>query len=192
MLNKPANFSAARHQSLHATSFGLFGEGALPPAELSQSITSVEQALAGSLGPTVVFARSRTKDGDATAEAAPLWEWLPDTFISQVWCNRVALTGTGLETEIAFQDGSNFLQLPPEFLRAHQIISHLHGPEFFLVDGTSFVRAVFDLGEEGRQPNLSGNVAAADGGSLYFGTMNLALVDAVRGDDSSEGEGGVL
>ncbi|CAM9141525.1 unnamed protein product [Scytosiphon promiscuus] len=179
-----------RLRSNHATTFGLFGEGTLPPAELSTSITSVEQALAGSLAPTVVLARSRSNDGDATAYAASASEWLPDTFISQVWCNRVTLTGTGLDTEIAFQDGSSFLQLLPKFIRAHQMVSELHGPEFILVDGTRFVQAVFDLGEEGREPTLVGNTAALDGGSLYFGMLDLALVNVEREEDRGEGQGG--
>lgn len=163
----------------------------MPPAELSQSVISVEQALAGSFSPTVVLARSQSHDGDATSSATSHSEWLPDTFISQVWCNRITLTGTGLEKEI-FQDGSSFLQLLPKFVRVHQIMSQQHGPEFILVDGTSFVRAVFDLGEGGREGTLLGNTAAADGGNLYFGTIDLALVEAEPEDDSSEGGSGVV
>eukprot|EP00903_Cladosiphon_okamuranus_P005636 g5602.t1 len=164
--------------------FGLLGEGVLPPEDLVQAISSIDQALTASDKPTAVLTRSRS-GGDAATPP----EWLPDTFISQVWCNLAMMTGTGLDDE-AFQD-STLLQILPKFIRAHRVVPGA-GPDLVLVDGTSFMPSVFDLDGGGRESTLVGNVAAADGGNLYFGMMDLALVRAGGEDEDGEGGGGAV
>lgn len=158
--------------------FGLLGEGVLPPDGLERSITSVKQALQGTLAPTAVLARSRSS-GDA--ETPP--RWLPDTFIAQVWCNRAMMTGWGLEDE-RFHD-STLLELLPKFVRAHR--TNVYGAELVVADGTSFLTSTFDLdGDNDTQNSMFlGNVAAADGGSLYIGTIDHALVRGQNGDENA-------
>lgn len=150
--------------------FGLLGEGVLPTADLDLSLNSMEQAFAGSLAPTAVLTRSRTR-GDAANSPA----WLPDTLISQVWCNRAMMTGLGLE-DVAFQD-STLLELLPKFVHAHH--AGVGDAQLVIADGTHLVASSFELDgeDEGQQHStLVGNSAAADGGSLYIGTIDLALV----------------
>lgn len=151
----------------------------MPPADLHQSIISVEQALHGTLAPTAVVTRSRSS-GDA--ENPPYW--LPDTFIAQIWCNRAMLTGSGFEDE-GFHD-STLLELLPKFLHAHS--AGVRGAELVVADGTNFVASRFDA--DGASNGLVGNEAAADGGALYIGTSEVALVrvqnaDGVEGADTS-------
>lgn len=159
----------------------------LPHEDLAQSIASIDQALAAFLAPTAVLTRSRSR-GDATSPP----DWLPDTFISQVWCNRAMMTGVGLDDE-AYHRDSTLLQMLPKFIRAHRPggagTGSDEGPELIVVDGTSFVPSVFDLDGDGRQSTLGGNVAAADGGNLYFGTMNLALIRGGGADEDGNGDG---
>lgn len=149
--------------------FGLLGEGVLPTADLDLSLASVEQALAGSSAPTAVLTRSRSR-GDA--DNPP--RWLPDTLITQIWCNRAMMTGLGLE-EAGFQD-STLLELLPRFVHAHH--TSISNDKLVMVDGTSLLPSSFDMDgeEDGRKSNLVGNAAAADGGSLYIGTIDHALV----------------
>lgn len=156
----------------------------LPPEDLVQSIVYIDQALAASGKPTAVLTRSRSR-GDAATPP----DWLPDTFISQVWCNRAMMTGLGLDDE-AFKD-STLLQILPKFIGAHRVVPGGEA-ELVLVDGTSFMPSVFDLDGGGRESTLVGNVAAADGGSLYIGTMDLALVPAGGEDEDREGERGAV
>lgn len=157
----------------------------MPPADFDQSIVSVEQALNGSLAPTAVLTRSRSS-GDA--ENPP--QWMHDTFIAQVWCNRAMMTGWGLEDE-GFHD-STLLELLPKFVRAHR--TSIAGAELVVADGTSFVASRFDLDEDNdeRRPTFVGNVAAADGGNLYFGMIDLALVCVQNGNENEEDSASVV
>jgi len=153
--------------------FGLLGEGVLPPLDFARSITSVGQALAGHSAPTAVLTRSKSNDSAINPS-----QWLPDTFITQVWCNAAMMTGWGLDNE-AFQD-STLLEILPRLLHAHHDSQYTADAVF--VDGTSVLPSAFDLEGEGdgdRQKfTVAGNTAAADGGSMYIGTLRYALVRA--------------
>jgi len=84
------------------------------------------------------------------------------------------MTGLGLE-DAGFQD-STLLELLPRFVHAHH--TSISDDKLVIVDGTSILPSSFDLDreEEGRESAFVGNVAAVDGGSLYIGTIDHALV----------------
>lgn len=142
------------------------GEGVLPLPDLSQAVNSLGNAFAGSTKPTAILTRSRTRGDAISAE-----EWLPDTFIAQLWFTRRMLTGLGLDDYMVTD--SSLLDVLPQFIRAHR--EHTQD-ELVLVDGTSVVKSFFHLGAEGSEPPSFNNAAAADGGDLYFGALDLALV----------------
>lgn len=91
------------------------------------------------------------------------------------------MTGWGLEDE-GFRD-STLLELLPKLLYAHRTNSG--GAELVVADGTSFVTSTFDLDgdNDGRHSTLFGNVAAADGGNLYIGTIDHALARVGNGNE---------
>lgn len=156
----------------------LFGEGSLPHPDLAESIKSLEStgALALSAQPTAILARSRRSDGK---------EWLPDTFIGQVWCNRGMLAASRLTAGIAGLDKQavqkfKLLEVFPRILRTDQSNTAEAG-EVVLVDGTNVLGSIVDLdiaGAEEPTRATTGKVAGAhaQGGNLYIGTLPLALV----------------
>lgn len=152
--------------------FGLLGEGVYPHPDLDQSVTYVEQALARSLAPTAILTRSRSKD-DTEADQ----EWLPDTFIAQLWCNSKVLTDLELANEMVAE--ATLLDMLPRLL--HERV----GDEVVFVDGTNVLPSVFNLGEDSLPSTAADNGAAHDGGDLYIGTIDLALV--VNTTESSSG-----
>lgn len=150
-------------QNTGATAFGLLGEGVLPHPDLVQSVTYAEQALAQSQAPTAVLTRSRS-EGDTDADQ----EWLPDTFIAQLWCNSMVLTDLGLVNEMVHN--ATLLDVLPRLLGQRE------DADVVLVDGTSLLPSVVNLGGDSLPPIAANNGAAADGGELYIGTIDLALV----------------
>lgn len=80
------------------------------------------------------------------------------------------MTGWGLEEE-AYQDAA-LLEILPKLLHAQH--ANQYAADVIFVDGTSLVPSTFDVDENGDE--LPGNTAAADGGSLYIGTLGHALV----------------
>lgn len=158
-------------QTTPATVFGLLGEGVLPPFDLAQSIANVEEALAGRLTPTAVTTRSQSK---RHAGSSP--EWLPDTFISQIWCNSLMLTSQlDLSGEtVNTLTLSGFL---PMLIGSHQTKADAGT----LVDGTHLMPSVFDSNGSGRQSNPVGNATAADGAELRIGTLELSLLRSENG-----------
>ena len=165
-------------QEITATVFGLLGEGVLPPANLAQSVASLEQALDGREGPTAVVARSQSK-GDAGAPP----RWLPDDFVAQVWCNRAMLTGFDLE-DGAFRD-LTLLELLPALLRARYTGIRPSWP--VLVDGTHLVPSVFGSERASGNLILPSRGAEANGRRL-FGRLKLALVRGNEDDGDGSGD----
>lgn len=152
--------------------FGLLGEGVLPPPDLGSAILKVESAIAAATNPTVVLARSRSRDKDMTTRGT----WLPDTFIAQLWCNREMLTGTGLE-DVTLHETS-FLHVLPIFIAAHREIG-----DMVEVDGTSVINATYDV-PAGEWSSLSeGNAAGVGGGTLYLGMLDLILTEEEERDE---------
>lgn len=88
------------------------------------------------------------------------------------------MTGRGLDQE-AFRN-STMLEILPKLLHAHH--DSQYAADVNLVDGTSLLPSAFDVegqGDgDGQKLTLTGNIAAADGGSLYIGTLRYALVSA--------------
>lgn len=166
-------------QATPATVFGLLGEGVLPPPDLAHSVASLEHALSETVVPTAVVARSRSAGHPATGGT----QWLPDTFIAQVWCNHAMLTGLSFDDEL-IQD-LPLLGLLPRLLRQRQTTAGISQP--VLVDGTHLVPSVFDSKGDGRPPNvIGGSRSALNGGVLYIGRLELALVRS-----ENEGDGGL-
>ena len=157
-------------QNPYANIFGLLGEGVLPPPDLSSTILHVKSAITAAADPTVVLARSRSRSTNKNTPGT----WLPDTFIAQLWCNRRMLTGSGLEDLTLVE--TSFLQMLPIFIATHREITGL-----IEVDGTSVIKAIYDV-PAGEWESLSkGNSAAADGGNLYLGKLGLVLLEEERG-----------
>lgn len=156
-----------------ATVFGLLGEGTLPAADLAQSVASVEQALDGSVSPTAITPRSQSK---SRAGFPP--QWLPDSFVSQVWCNDLFFTAAGLGLDNESVGESTLLSLLPRLLTARQTEEDASG--FALVDGTQAMGAVF--ASEGYEdlPGLAGNAVSGNNGTSFFGRLGLALLPGER------------
>lgn len=163
-----------------ASVVGLFGEGSLPHPDLAESVKSLEStgALALSVQPTAIIARSRRIDGK---------EWLSDKFIGQIWCNRGMLAASRLTTSITGLDKQavqnlTLLELFPRILRTDQSDTAEAGV-VVLVDGTNVLGSIVDLDivgaeEPTRATNTTGKAtgAHAQGGNLYIGTLPFALV----------------
>lgn len=164
-------------QTTPAMVFGLLGEGVLPPVDFAQSIAYVEEALAGCSTPTAVTTRSQAK-------ADPALQWLPDTFIAQIWCNRLMMTrqiGFTGETVTTSALGS-FL---PKLITSHQSEAG-GGRPVVVVDGTHLMPSVFDSEGGGYllDPVVS-NAVPADGEEwTRIGTLELALVRSESGTAS--------
>jgi len=141
----------------------------LPPIHLASSVAAVDQALAGSTAPTVVISRSQTK-----LNAEHPRQWLPDSFVTQVWCNYFLMTGLGLEDKSVRT--FPLIALLPTMIEAQSTGSD--GVEgLILVDGTEMVEAVFEsYAEYGRQLEVLGNAVIANEGRLAFGKLERALV----------------
>lgn len=143
----------------------------MPPVDLAQSIASVEQALTDSVSaPAAVVTRSKSK---GYADSAPP-QWLPDTFIAQVWCNTLAMTGLDFPNETV--DKSTLGGFLPKLVsRDNQRTGKLT-----LVDGTQLVSSIFDSREDGQRIDRVRNEGMADGETFRFGTLQHALL---RSDD---------
>lgn len=163
-------------QQTDAAVFGLLGEGVLPPVDLVRSIASVEQALADYATPVAVVPRSKSK-----AEWNSPSQWLPDTFVAQIWCNKLMMTGLDRDGETV--DSSTLLAFLPNFIGAHRAKSAEAG-SLVLADGTHLVPSVYDAeGGGGRRSDLFGDAsaAAADGEKLYIGALEHALLPTRHG-----------
>lgn len=147
--------------------FGLLGEGVLPPANLAQSIASVGKAFVGHLAPTAVVTRSRLKGAAGTPS-----RWLSDGFVAQVWCNRAMLTESLDFADGTFQD-STLLEVLPRLLGADRTGAGSSSP--ILVDGTHLLPSVF-AERASRNSSLLSSGSEVTGGSMMFGTLELALV----------------
>lgn len=152
--------------------FGLLGEGVLPTPDLVQSITSLQQALSEAADPTAVIARSKSAGNAANGS-----QWLPDTFIAQVWCNHAMLAGFGDDGE-AFQVAS-LLELLPRDLRPHRTSKGISQPS--LVDGTHLMPSI-SVWNGDRLPSNVG----VDDGALNIGRLEHALVRREEGVVSIE------
>ena len=154
------------------TVFGVLGEGVLPPVDLAQSIESVEQAITERIPvPAAVLTRSQSK---RYADAAP--QWLPDTFIAQVWCNRLAMTGLGSRNEtVGTSNLGGFL--PKLVHRENQRAGKL-----LLVDGTHLVPSIFDSRAQAWRVDRARNEVAAGRKTFRFGTLELALTYSDDGE----------
>lgn len=159
-------------QKAPATVFGLLGAGVLPATDLDQSIANVEKALAGRLTPTVVITRSQSK----RYNGATTPQWLPDTFISQIWCNGLVMTSqVGFPRETVRT--STLRGFLPKLISSNQT----RAEELDLVDGTYVVPSVLGAEESESQPIAVGNAMAAHGSELRIGTLALALLRSDNG-----------
>lgn len=153
--------------------FGLLGAGVLPATDLDQSIANVEKALAGRLTPTVVITRSQLK----RYNGATTPQWLPDTFISQIWCNGLVITsqvGFPREETVRTSTLRGFL---PKLISSNQT----RAEELDLVDGTYVLPSVLGAEESESQPIAVGNAMAAHGSEFRIGTLALALLRSDNG-----------
>lgn len=155
----------------------MLGEGVLPHEDIARSVKSVESAVAKAKPgtPAVVLARSRSSTVVARGD------WLRDTFIAQLWCNRDMMTSLAGHNEAI--EEVTLLKMLPQLIREqpdNDLASNL-----VLVDGTSVLSSVFDLHEGNHEWVFAGNAAAADGEDLYIGRLDLALVlnDSERDED---------
>ncbi|CAN0040821.1 unnamed protein product, partial [Laminaria digitata] len=153
------------YQNEASTTFGLLGEGALPHPGLVAAVRELETALARADGPTMVLTRSRSTTGGGGGG-----QWMSDAFASQIWVNADMLVSdrlgeAGLDMR-AVQDFSLLHVLP-------RLIEGSLRDGASLVDGTSIVGSIFEVGE-GDQQDLP--KAEFDGSALRIGTLELALV----------------
>ena len=102
-------------------------------------------------------------------------EWLPDTFMAQLWFNRhpeLASHGFGLD-HLTILDSRSILAVIPLMIR------QLHGlADLIIVDSTSFTSLAYDVSShEQENTEISfRNAAAANGDDLYIGRLKFALV----------------
>ena len=147
----------------HGTIVGLFGEGSLPHPDLAHSIKALGLPLSEIQVPAAVIPRSRSSEGGG--------EWLPDTFVSQLWVNRAALEpfrlmNIGLDRK-SVQEVSLLALLP-------EVVLKRPGDGIALIDGTDVLGSVFAVGVGGAS---SVPVARdARGASLYIGALGLAAL----------------
>lgn len=92
-------------------------------------------------------------------------EWLPDTFIAQLWCNREMLQGVDFDLE-----RSSLVGFLPQLIRSHR--DTFGRP--ILVDGTHVVTSLVDMIPELDALIAAGNAAAADGRDVYIGMLDMA------------------
>lgn len=136
-------------------------------------VSSVGEVVAIPQDQTIVLMRSKLSGTSATSE-----EWLPDTFIAQLFCNSKALTVGGLEDKTV--DEMSLLELVPVFISSNRGAG---GDRLVVIDGTSVLQSMFDPGSEAPLSTSGGNTAGENGGTLYLGTLDLALaVDVDEGD----------
>lgn len=167
-----------------ANMFGLLGEGVLPRPDLAPGIASVDRALAGSETPTAILSRSRARGCIDDRQE----DWLPDTFIAQMWLSREILEAEARLDSDADGSDLTLLEALPLYLRAWQENSNL---DLQLVDGTSVLLSILERrASSSKQQQLifAGNTAAANGGRLYIGSLGLALV---RSGDETTNDGRV-
>ena len=147
----------------HGIIVGLFGEGSLPHPDLAHSIKALGLPLSEIQVPAAVIPRSRSSEGGR--------EWLPDTFVSQLWVNRAALEpfrlmNIGLDQK-SVQEISLLALLP-------EVVLKRPGDGIALIDGTDVLGSVFAVGVGGAS---SVPVARdARGASLYIGALGLAAL----------------
>lgn len=182
-----------------ASIVGLFGEGSLPHSGLSSSIRSVYEALEGSTAPTAVVARSRssrTVDHRVVVEGG---EWLADTLVAQVWCNREMLAPSRLaDLEVLPHRSvyrSTLLSVVPAILEDPSDRSDPSdaggGGSVILVDGTPVLKSVVSVAglpkrgrdyspasssQETRGDANAPSDAEARSSAFYIGTLENALV----------------
>lgn len=147
---------------------GLFGEGSLPHPDLAHSIKALGLPLSEIQVPTAVIPRSRSSGGGGGGG-----EWLPDTFVSQLWVNRAALEpfrlmNIGLDQKLVQE--ISLLALMPE------IVLKRPGDGLALIDGTDVLGSVFAVGEGAAAPSSVTVARDARGGSLYIGALGLAAL----------------
>lgn len=145
---------------------GLFGEGSLPHPDLSNSIKALGVPLSTVEVPAAVIPRSR-----AASSGGGGGEWLPDTFVSQVWVNRATLdpsrlVKTGLDESLV-QDFSLLDVLPLVVLKRR-------GDGVVLVDGTAVLDSVFEV--DGSAVSSLPVARDARGGGVYIGALALAAL----------------
>ena len=168
---------------------GLLGEGVLPHPDLLDSIESIQRAIFEASPPTAIVTRSRA-EGDAPGEE----RWLPDTFVSQLWCNRAAL-GTPLLTKAGLDIRSVSDTILLEVLQ--RIVRDATKKKMVLVDGTHVIGSIFDASPATVKSNdkvstfLTKRLEyprhdADDGDQLYIGGSEFALVYA-SGDTDARG-----
>lgn len=147
----------------HGIIVGLFGEGSLPHPDLARSIKALGLPLSEIQVPAAVIPRSRSSEGGG--------EWLPDTFVSQLWMNRAALDplrlmDLGLGQKVVQE--ISLLHVLPE------IVIKRPGDGMALIDGTDVLGSLF-AGGVGAAASVP---VARDtrGASLYIGALGLAAL----------------
>lgn len=136
-------------------------------------VPSVGEVIATSQDQTILLMRSKIRGSSGVSE-----EWLPDTFIAQLFCNSKALTVGGLEDKTVGE--ISLLELLPVFITSNRGAG---GSDPVVIDGTSVLQSIFDPGSKAPLSTSRGNTAGENGGTLYLGTLDLSLaVDVDEGD----------
>lgn len=149
----------------HGIIVGLFGEGSLPHPDLARSIKALGLPLSEIQVPAAVIPRSRSSEGGG--------EWLPDTFVSQLWVNRAALgplrlMSIGLDQKIVQE--ISLLALLPEI-----VLRRPGDDRIALIDGTEVLGSVFAAGV-GAAASSVPVARDARAASLYIGALGLAAL----------------
>lgn len=143
--------------------FGLFGEGSLPHPDLANSIEALGAPLSMVEVPAAVIPRSRAANGEG--------EWLPDTFVSQIWMNRAALEPSRLAKMGLDENNVQHISL----LDVLTLVAvERRGDGIRLVDGTAVLGSVF--GADGGAVSSLPVARDARGGAVYVGALQLAAV----------------
>lgn len=162
----------------HVYTIALLGEGCLPNTGYFKAMKPLDAAIAAIPSPpTAIVARSRSRDDSSAAG-----EWLPDSLVAQVWCNRMLLD-TSRTKRVGLDDKTvgdlNLLEVLPRLLRRDPV-------DMILADGTNVLPSTF-VGTASAPINMVHR--PAEEGDLYPSTCIHSSKFALRTDGQGSGDG---